>query len=684
MATGAVVARILSEYSDKGTKAAQKDLKAAGKSFDDFGKKVKESFAVAAAASVAFAVKVGFDSVKLAMADQQSAAILANTLKNTTNANEALIASTEEYVKATELRLGVVDTELRPSLNALVTATHSVTEAEKLQQLALNISAGRGKDLGQVSIALAKAYDGNFSALKRLGIPLSETLIKSKDFTGIVNELSAAVKGDATVAADSLAGQMERMKLGFDEAKKSLGYALMPAVQSFIDQLNTQIIPKVQAWIDLNKDKLVAGLKTAADGVVTLVKKAISFAEWISTHMTLIKNFAVVLGTLWATSKVLAFISVISKVAAAFKAMAAAETLAIIAETFLTGGLNLAAGALALGVAGAALATYGLVSNLNSATDATVQLSAAQKDLNNPLSGKAFGSQKWLTDQAVAAAKLKKIQDDLAAKALADAKLLAAQQALNAAAQAKAAAQALLVQTEMNKLKAYGITDSSSTDPIELEAARLNLMKQGNVEAQNQFDQLIQNIQAQTALNAASSKYSDILGVLADQTISSSEVETLAKKWGMSDSAVVAYIAQVTGAAAFDPKDLSSPGKVAADGWVNALAALNAYDSKLRGNSLPVYTPPNPNGGGTSDPSVLNSADLITASGNIINQATAGNNGLGGQKDLSNYGGTPVVNVTVQGSVISQYDLAQGITDQLLRTVSNGSNFLQFSATGGL
>ena len=679
MATGAVVARILSEYSDKGTKAAQKDLKAAGKSFDDFGKKVKESFAVAAAASVAFAVKVGFDSVKLAMADQQSAAILANTLKNTTNANEALIASTEEYVKATELRLGVVDTELRPSLNALVTATHSVTEAEKLQQLALNISAGRGKDLGQVSIALAKAYDGNFSALKRLGIPLSETLVKSKDFTGIVNELSTAVKGDATVAADSLAGQMERMKLGFDEAKKSLGYALMPAVQSFIDQLNTQIIPKVQAWIDLNKDKLVAGLKTAADGVVTLVKKAISFAEWISTHMTLIKDFAVVLGTLWATSKVLAFISVINKVATAFEAMAAAETLAVIAETFLTGGLNLAAGTLALGVAGAALATYGLVSNLNDATDATVQLSAAQKDLNNPLSGKAFGSQKWLTDQAVAAAKLKKIQDDLAAKALADAKLLAAQQALNAAAQAKAAAQALLVQKEMNKLKAYGITDASSTDPIELEAARLNLMKQGNVEAQNQFDQLIQNIQAQTALNNASSRYSDILGVLADQTISSSEVETLAKKWGMSDSAVVAYIAQVTGAAAFDPKELGTPGAVAADGWMKALIALNAYDSKLRDTPLKPFVAPTP-----SDPSVLSSADLITASGNIIDQATAGNNGLGGQKDLSNYGGTPVVNVTVLGSVISQYDLAQGITDQLLRTVSNGSNFLQFSATGGL
>ena len=682
MATGAVVARILSEYSDKGTKAAQKDLKAAGKSFDDFGKKVKESFEIAAAASVAFAVKVGFDSVKLAMADQQSAAILANTLKNTTNANEALIASTEEYVKATELRLGVVDTELRPSLNALVTATHSVTEAEKLQQLALNISAGRGKDLSAVSIALAKAYDGNFSALKRLGIPLSETLVKSKDFTGIVNELSAAVKGDATVAADSLAGQMTRMQLGFDEAKKSLGYALMPAVQSFIDQLNTQIIPKVQAWIDLNKDKLVAGLKTAADGVVTLVKKAISFAEWISTHMTLIKDFAVVLGTLWATSKVLAFISVINKVATAFKAMAAAETLAVIAETFLTGGLNLAAGTLALGVAGAALATYGLVSNLNAATDATVQLSAAQKDLNNPLSGKAFGSSSWIKDQADATAKLKAQQDANAKAALDAAKQLAAIQTASQLKAAKANADAILAQQTLNKLTATnGITTANTTDPVELEAARLNLMKQGNVEAQNQFDQLIQNIQAQTALNAASSKYSDILGVLADQTISSSEVETLAKKWGMSDSAVVAYIAQVTGAAAFDPKDLGTPGAVAADGWMKALIALNAYDSKLRDTPLKPFIAPTPSGGGTSDPVVQGAINTIVAQGKGQDGGILNSNG----SDKAGGGnGAPVVNVTVLGSVVSQYDLAQGITDQLLRTVSNGSNFLQFSATGGL
>lgn len=39
MATGAVVARILSQYSDKGSKEAQRDIQKLGKKIDAFGKK---------------------------------------------------------------------------------------------------------------------------------------------------------------------------------------------------------------------------------------------------------------------------------------------------------------------------------------------------------------------------------------------------------------------------------------------------------------------------------------------------------------------------------------------------------------------------------------------------------------------------------------------------------------------
>ena len=119
MTSGAVVARIISQYSDKGTKAAIKDLKGVAKNFDEFGHKVKKAFEIATAASAAFAIKIGTDAVKAAIADQQSQALLAHALKNTTGATNTQIAAVEEHIRKQMLLLGVSDNELRPSMISL-------------------------------------------------------------------------------------------------------------------------------------------------------------------------------------------------------------------------------------------------------------------------------------------------------------------------------------------------------------------------------------------------------------------------------------------------------------------------------------------------------------------------------------------------------------------------------------
>ena len=95
MATGAVVARILTQYSDKGSKAAQKDIAKLGKRIDAFGAKAAKAFGVAAAASGALAVKIGKDSVRAAIEDNKSQAALAKTLYSTVGATDAVVASVE-------------------------------------------------------------------------------------------------------------------------------------------------------------------------------------------------------------------------------------------------------------------------------------------------------------------------------------------------------------------------------------------------------------------------------------------------------------------------------------------------------------------------------------------------------------------------------------------------------------
>jgi hypothetical protein len=135
------------------------------------------------------AVKLGVDAVKGAVEDEASQKKLATALRNTTKATDEQIAATEDYISKTQLRYGVSDVKLRASLANLVRATGDVTQAQKLKNLAFDISVATGKDLETVSLALAKASLGNLGALTKLGVPLDANTIKTKDFSKATDEL---------------------------------------------------------------------------------------------------------------------------------------------------------------------------------------------------------------------------------------------------------------------------------------------------------------------------------------------------------------------------------------------------------------------------------------------------------------------------------------------------------------
>lgn len=690
MATkGAVVARIISEYSDKGTRAAQKDINRLGNDFANFSNKVGKAFTFAAAASAAFAVKVGIDSVKAAMADQKSQALLANSLRNTAGASTAVIDSVEKYINKQQLALGVQDDELRPSLAALATATHDVAKAQELQSLALDISANRHADLSAVSIALAKAYAGNFNALKRLGIPLSENLIKSKDFVGITKELAAATGGAAAAAADTFAGRLERMQLGFKEAKESLGYALLPALTGFVNTLNNDILPKVQKWIDLNKDKLAKSLKSAADEVAKLLKNAVAFGTWITDHMGMVKAMGILIAAMWSTAKIASFISAIGNIIAVMRTLAATAAAAAIAEAFATAGVSAITAAAAITAVG--LTTWrsiDLVKGLGKETEKTGKITQAT---NMQSYGDALKNAE-LDKKSAAARARQAIADKAAARAA------AAQAAADAAAKAKAAAQEALVQKELLALKKLGITVTSTTDPVELEAARLNLVKQGNIAEQNRFAAIIAAADAQMRLNTEAQKYNDLLAVLSDKNVSFAEVEMLAQKWSMSKEQVIAYIAQITGAVSYD-KSLTDPAGVAAKGWKDATAELDAYLATLKKSPLPAAPGTGTGGGATTTPtpppaivdqSVIDSlkasgdyglafaiqkmnAQAISSPTSLANStanfgvsnaslSAAGATGSGGTTNIYN----------INGSYVTQADLTSGIRNNLLQGQLSG------------
>lgn len=358
MAVGAIVARIITQYSDKGSKAANRDITKLGKSFDDFSKKATRAFAIATAAVAAFAVKVGKDAVQAAMADQKSQILLANSLKNTTGATNAAIASVEQYISKLQLQVGIADDDLRPALSKLAAVTGDVAAAQQLLGLALDISAFSGADLGSATNALTRGLQGNFRSLQKLVPSIDAASIKSKDFAAILAEVQNATSGAAAARAGTLEFRLNILRIRFNEILETLGYALLPIIERFANTIQTKVLPQVEAWISANKDRLVVAFQTATDAAVKLITAAIAFTNWISNNMGLVKTMAGIIATMFVVGKVASFVTAIKTLAGAFVALRTAAAGAAIATAYATGGTSIIAATAALAAIGGATALY--------------------------------------------------------------------------------------------------------------------------------------------------------------------------------------------------------------------------------------------------------------------------------------------------------------------------------------
>lgn len=200
-----------------------------------------------AVGTAAFAI--GVDSVKAAAEDEKAQLSLAKTLQNTIKATDGQIKKVEDYIDATQRATGVADDQLRPSFDRLIRSTKDVDKAIRLQNLALDIAAGTGKDLSTVTEGLSKLYDGNFTSLKKLGVPLDETIVKNKDLDGALKTLSETFGGQAAIQADTFAGKMNILKIKIGEIQETLGTALIGPLTKLADIFDRTVVPALEDFV---------------------------------------------------------------------------------------------------------------------------------------------------------------------------------------------------------------------------------------------------------------------------------------------------------------------------------------------------------------------------------------------------------------------------------------------------
>jgi len=208
-----------------------KALKKAKKEINVFEKQIKKLGAtIGVSLSAAALVNYSKKAVQAFAADQKAAKALEQQLKNTGYQFSA--PGVEMYIANLQKTTGVLDDELRPAFQQLLTVTGSITKSQDALSTALNVSAATGKSLSEVSAALTRGFSGNTQGLSKLGAGISKTTLKAGDMDAILGELNKKFAGQAQARLTTYAGKMDLLKVASENVKEEIGKGILGALDA--------------------------------------------------------------------------------------------------------------------------------------------------------------------------------------------------------------------------------------------------------------------------------------------------------------------------------------------------------------------------------------------------------------------------------------------------------------------
>lgn len=171
----------------------------------------------------------GKASTKAFMADEKAAAILTKTLNNMGLAFED--SRVRNFISDLEKTTGVLDSSLRPAMQALLTTTGSVTKSQELLKLAIDVSAGSSEDLTTVANDLSLAYTGNTKGLKKYYLGLTQAQLKATKFSDLQAIIAKQFSGQNATQLDTYAGKLSLLNVAYDNMQETIGKGLLDSFQ---------------------------------------------------------------------------------------------------------------------------------------------------------------------------------------------------------------------------------------------------------------------------------------------------------------------------------------------------------------------------------------------------------------------------------------------------------------------
>ena len=161
---------------------------------------------------------------------------------------------------------------------SLAAFADSDEEIKRLTVATLDLAAATGMDLKAAGDLIAKSYGSSTNALSRYGIEVTGVANSTERLDTLTGNIAERFEGQASAAAETMAGKISQMKNAVGDAAEALGGAMSPAVISIansIKSLSELLTPANEAL-----DRLAM---LSLNGATLTKEQARANKEWLAT-----------------------------------------------------------------------------------------------------------------------------------------------------------------------------------------------------------------------------------------------------------------------------------------------------------------------------------------------------------------------------------------------------------------
>jgi hypothetical protein len=281
----------------KSLNVGSKDVDGFAGKIGDFSKKAGLAFAAAAAAAGAMAIKIGVDAVKAA-SDLGETVSKVNVLFGDTSKEIQDFASTaaKSLGQTKQQALDAAATFATFGRSAGLSGTELSKFSIDFVKLSSDLASFNNTSPEQAINAIGSALRGEAEPLRAYGVLLDDASLKQAALSlgiitttkealtpqqkvlaaqALIYEQTGAAQGDFARTSDGLANQTRILTAQLENAKVTIGEALLPIVLQLATFFSEKVIPiveQVAAAFGSNPDGLGGTLTTLANGIKTFVQ----------------------------------------------------------------------------------------------------------------------------------------------------------------------------------------------------------------------------------------------------------------------------------------------------------------------------------------------------------------------------------------------------------------------------